>query len=86
MKVLFWYCNKFAWAPTIKTLDLVPESEPEEQEKVVVAFLHVEPKDVEKDSTSETKLVKNSKWACKEVGCHQNSSPLIYRTKRIGNV
>jgi len=66
MRVLFWYCDKFAWKPTIKTLDQVPESEPDEQNKVVVAFVHVEPKDVEKGSSSETKLVKNAKWLARK--------------------
>jgi hypothetical protein len=66
MRVLFWYCDKFAWTPTIKTLEHVPDSESEEQEKVVVAFVHVEPKDVEKGSSSETKLVKNAKWLARK--------------------
>ena len=59
MRVLFWYCDQFAWTPTIKTLETVPESKPDVQKKVVVAFVHVEPKDVEKGSSAETKLVKN---------------------------
>ena len=66
MRVLFWYCDRFAWVPTIKTLDQVTESGPEEQEKVVVAFVHVEPKDIENGSSSETKLVKNSKWLARK--------------------
>lgn len=66
MRVLFWYCDKFAWTPTIKTLEQVPESEPDVQDNVVVAFVHVEPKDVEKGSSSETKLVKNAKWLARK--------------------
>ena len=66
MRVLFWYCDKFAWKPTIKTLENVQNSEPEEHEKVVVAFIHVEPKDVENGSSSETKLVKNAKWLARK--------------------
>ncbi len=58
MRVLFWYCDKFAWTPTIKTLDQVPISEPDGKNKVVVTFVHIEPKDVEPGSSSETKLVK----------------------------
>jgi len=61
MRVLFWYCDKFAWTPTIKTLDHMPGSKPDEKNKVVVAFVHIEPKDVEQGSSSETKLVKNAK-------------------------
>ena len=66
MRVLFWYCDKFAWTPTIKTLDQVPVSKPDEKNKVVVAFVHVEPKDVEQGSSSETKLVKNAKWLARK--------------------
>ena len=66
MRVLFWYCDKFAWTPAIKTLENVPESEPEEQEKVVVAFVHVEPKDIKNGSSSETKLIKNAKWLARK--------------------
>ena len=71
MRVLFWYCDKFAWTPTIKTLENVPKSKPGEQEKVVVAFVHVEPKDVEKGSSSETKLVKNVKWLARKWGVNK---------------
>lgn len=66
MRVLFWYCDKFAWTPTIKTLDQVPISEPDGKNKIVVAFVHVEPKDVEQGSSSETKLVKNAKWLARK--------------------
>ena len=66
MRVLFWYCDKFAWTPTIKTLEQVAKSKPDEQDKVVVAFVHVEPKDVEKGSSSETKLIKNAKWLARK--------------------
>ena len=66
MRVLFWYCDKFSWTPTIKTLEQVAESGPDEQEKVVVAFVHVEPGDVEPGSSAETKLVKNAKWLARK--------------------
>jgi len=66
MRVLFWYCDKFAWTPTIKSLDQVPESGPDAAGDVVVAFVHVEPRDVEKGSSAETKLVKNSKWLARK--------------------
>ena len=66
MRVLFWYCDKFAWAPTIKTLDSVPVSYPEERKEVVVAFIHVEQKDIEGGSSAETKLVKNAKWLARK--------------------
>ena len=66
MRVLFWYCDKFGWTPTIKTLDQVPISKSDEKNKVVVAFVHIEPKDVEQGSSSETKLVKNAKWLARK--------------------
>nr|WP_320192128.1 threonyl-tRNA synthetase editing domain-containing protein [uncultured Desulfobacter sp.] len=66
MRVLFWYCDKFAWTPTLKTLEQVPISEPDGKDNVVVAFVHIEPKDVEQGSSSETKLVKNTKWLARK--------------------
>jgi len=66
MRVLFWYCDRFSWTPAIKTLADAPDAKPAEQEKAVVAFVHVEPKDMEEDSPAETKLVKNSKWLARK--------------------
>ena len=66
MRVLFWYCDRFAWTPAIKTLDDAPEAGPAEHEKTVVAFVHVEPEDVEDGSSAETKLVKNAKWLARK--------------------
>ncbi len=66
MRVLFWYCDKFAWTPTLKTLENIPESKAGEQEQVVVAFVHVEPGDAKKGSSAETKLVKNAKWVARK--------------------
>jgi hypothetical protein len=66
MRVLFWYCDDFDWTPAIKTLPDVPEAEPAENKNAVVAFVHIEPKDVEVGSSSETKLVKNAKWLARK--------------------
>ena len=66
MRVLFWYCDKFAWTPTLKTLESVPESKADQADKVVVAFVHVEPGDVIDGSSAETKLVKNAKWVARK--------------------
>lgn len=66
MRVLFWYCDTFAWNPAMKTLDDAPDAAPSTHEKAVVAFIHVEPKDVETGSTAETKLVKNTKWLARK--------------------
>ena len=68
MRVLFWYCDRFDWAPAIKTLESAAAAEPSVNEKVVVAFVHVEPKDVAGDSPAETKLVKNAKWLARKWG------------------
>jgi Archaea-specific editing domain of threonyl-tRNA synthetase len=66
MRVLFWFCDDFDWTPAIKTLPDVPEAEPAENRNTVVAFVHIEPRDVESGSSSETKLVKNAKWLARK--------------------
>lgn len=66
MRVLFWYCEKFAWNPTMKTLADYPDEDGDEQHDVVVAFIHVEKKDMEAGATAETKLVKNAKWLARK--------------------
>lgn len=66
MRVLFWYCDHFEWVPAMKTLESAPPAEPAAYERVVVAFVHVEPGDVEPGSTAETKLVKNAKWLARK--------------------
>ena len=57
---------KELWSPTLKTWDSAPESGPGECERVVAAFVHVEPADVLAASTTETKLVKTSKWLARK--------------------
>jgi len=66
MRVLFWYCDKFAWSPSIKTLDDAPDATADAWENSVVAFVHVEPNDVDRQSSAETKLVKNAKWLARK--------------------
>jgi len=66
MRVLFWYCDTFAWNPAIKTLDDAPDGAADHHKKAVVAFIHVEPKDVEGKNAAETKLVKNAKWLARK--------------------
>ena len=49
MKVLMIFADKFAYKPTIKTLDFVPdENEGKEYQNVQVAFIQVEKEDEEK--------------------------------------
>ena len=66
MRVLFWYCDRFAWDPAIKTLEDAPDAAADAHEKVVAAFIHVEPQDAGSDSSAETKLVKNAKWLARK--------------------
>ncbi len=77
MRILLWYCEQFNWIPAIKTLESVPESVTESMQNqyknVVVAFIHVEPKDTLEASSSEKKLLKNLKWISKK----WNNSPII---------
>lgn len=66
MRVLFWYCDQFNWIPAVKALSDVPEAEASDNENTIVAFVHVEPKDLEGGSSAETKLVKNAKWLARK--------------------
>jgi len=66
MRVLYWYCRRFAWTPSIKTLAEAPEAKPHGVDNAVVAFVHVEPADVLTGSGAETKLVKNAKWLARK--------------------
>ena len=66
MRVLFCYCDRFGWDPTIKSLDDAPHAQSDTHEKVVVAFIHVEPPDAGGESSAETKLVKNAKWLARK--------------------
>ena len=66
MRVLFWYCERFAWTPAMKTLENAPDAVPAEQVNAVVAFIQVEPEDLEDSSSAETKLVKNAKWLARK--------------------
>ncbi len=66
MRVLFWFCEHFAWKPSMKTLDTADEAEADSWEGTAAAFVHVESKDVEEGSGSETKLVKNAKWLARK--------------------
>ena len=62
MRVLFWYCDRMSWSPTIKTLDDVEDGAPGEATEAVAAWVHAEPRDVNRRSKVVTKLVKNCKW------------------------
>lgn len=66
MRVLFWYCERFGWTPTLKTLEDAPDAAPDQWERAVVAFVHVEPADAAEGGGAETKLVKNAKWLARK--------------------
>jgi hypothetical protein len=66
MRVLFWYCERFDWKPAMKTLEDAPAAEASANASTVVAFVHIEPSDVDSDSSAETKLVKNAKWLARK--------------------
>ena len=66
MRVLFWYCDRFGWAPGQKTLADAPEAVAAVQDSLIAAFVHVEPQDVEAGNSAETKLVKNAKWLARK--------------------
>ena len=46
--------------------------------KTVVAFIHVEPRDVTDGSAAETKLVKNAKWLARKMGYPAGYPALVY--------
>jgi hypothetical protein len=65
MKLLMIYCDKFAYKPTIKTLEIAGEdAQPASFEKVQTAFLQVEEQDEEREGEVVKKLLKNLKWVC----------------------
>ena len=66
MRILLWYCTRFDWTPTIKTLENAPAAESASNKKAIVAFIHVEPNDTISGSSAATKLVKNTKWLARK--------------------
>jgi len=81
MRVLFWYCDKFAWTAAMKTLETAPQANPGEFYEVLVAFVHVEPKDLIEESSAEKKLLKNLKWLAKK---WENKSIILHSFTHLG--
>lgn len=81
MRILLWYCEQFNWNPAIKTLESVPDSKPGYSSEAIVAFVHVEPKDVQEGSSSEKKLLKNLKWLAKK---WDNTSIILHSFTHLG--
>ena len=81
MRVLFWFCDSFAWAPAVKALPEADLAESGEETASVVAFIHVEPQDMQHNSTAETKLVKNAKWLARK---WQTKTILLHAFNHLG--
>ena len=67
MKLLMIYCDRFSYNPNSKTLEDFPEiTEKGNFENALVAFIQAEAEDEENMKPTETKMVKNLKWAAKK--------------------
>lgn len=63
MKLLMIYANKFAYKPTVKTIESMPDfTDEKEYSNVQVAFIQVEKEDEENETAVKKKLLKNLKW------------------------
>ncbi len=64
MKLLIWYCTKFAFKPAQQVLeDADPARGHQEFDHVIVGFIHAELEDELQSGEVEKKLLKNLKWA-----------------------
>lgn len=81
MRVLFWFCDQFAWKPAVKSLPGTGVAQSGKTNASVVAFVHVEPEDIQADSGAETKLVKNAKWLARK---WQTKSILLHAFNHLG--
>ncbi len=69
MKLLMIYCNRFAYRTAVKNLDSAPDMEVnQEHQDVIVAFVHGEAEDMEREKSVKSKLLKNIKWLAPKVG------------------
>ena len=67
MKLLMIYCTSFEYTPTIKTLEESDDVlQGERFQNALVAFIQAEATDEEDLKSTETKLLKNLKWAAKK--------------------
>ena len=63
MKLLLIYMKRFAYNPTIKTIETMADyTEKKEYENIQAAFIQVEKEDEENETTVKRKLLKNLKW------------------------
>ena len=67
MKLLMMYTENFGYKTSIKNLDSVEQFEEEKiVENSLVGFIQAEQKDEDDISKTETKMIKNLKWAAKK--------------------
>lgn len=67
MKLLMIYCTSFEYTPTIKTLEESDDMlQGERVQNALVAFIQAEETDEKDLKSTETKLLKNLKWAAKK--------------------
>ncbi len=65
----------------MKTLETAPEAMPGCYSEQIVAFVHIEPEDVQEDSSAEKKLLKNLKWLAKK---WHNQSIILHSFTHLG--
>lgn len=66
------YANKFSYRTTTKTLEEIEENEKDEQiHDALIGFIQAEKQDEDNVSKTETKLIKNLKWAAKKNGTNK---------------
>ena len=67
MKLLLIYANRFGYRTTLKTIDSEPDrDETKAIESALIGFIHLEESDEADPAGTETKLVKNLKWAARK--------------------
>jgi len=72
MKILMIHTDRFAFGARVKALDSAPDlDERDEIENALVGFIQIEKKDEDDESGTETKLVKNLKWAARKNGAER---------------
>ena len=70
MKLLLIYADRFAYTPTVKTIEDAPDAgDGFETEKSIVAFIQGEPRDEENPDKTVTKLIKQIKWLSGKLEC-----------------
>jgi hypothetical protein len=65
MKLLMIYCTRFAFKPSVRTLEIADKNpDGASYEDVQTAFIQVEEADMEREKEVAKKLLKNLKWVC----------------------